>query len=112
VAPLIPSVGTPSSAKGLDGWPEHEAPRNIRYRVDLMESGLALVRSGQAVIFVPDFVARSQNEALADDYVLVERDYPKGVKKIERRIFLVVQASRQKEKLIRDLAEMIKRECT
>ena len=111
VAPLIPSVGMPSSAKGLDGWPEHEIPRNIKYRVDLMESGLALVRAGQATIFIPDFVAKSQNEALADDYKLVEREYPSGTKRIERRIFLIVRSSKQKDKNIRKLIEMIKVEC-
>ena len=111
VAPLIPSVGMPSSAKGLDGWPEHEFPRNVKYRVDLMESALALARSGQAAIFIPDFVAKSQNHALADDYKLVERAYPSAVKKIDRRIFLIVKASRQKEKHIKRLIEMIKTEC-
>lgn len=111
VAPLIPSVGVPSSAKGLDGWPEHEYPRNVQYRVDLMESGLALVRAGQAAIFVPDFVASSQNEALSEEYKLVEREYPHQLKRIERRIFLIVKASRQKEKNIRQLIEMIKAEC-
>lgn len=110
VAPLIPSIGTPSSAKGLDGWPEHEHPRHVLYRVDLMESGLALARSGQAAIFIPDFVARSQNIALSEDYKLIEREYPQGLKKVERRIFLIVKASRQKEKNIRKLVEMIKSE--
>ena len=76
-----------------------------------MESGLALVRAGQATIFIPDFVAKSQNEALADDYKLVEREYPSGTKRIERRIFLIVRSSKQKDKNIRKLIEMIKVEC-
>lgn len=112
VAPLIPSVGTPSSAKGLDGWPDHEFPRNIKYRVDLMESGLALVRSGVAVIFIPDFVAHTQNQALAEDFKLIERDYSVLTKKVERRIFLIVRSSRQKEKNIRKLVDLVKAECT
>ena len=111
VAPLIPSVGMPSSAKGLDGWPEHEFPRHVKYRVDLMESGLALVRSGVAAIFVPDFVARAQNVSMSEDFKLVERDLPKGMKKVERRIFLVVKPSRQKEKNVVSLIRMIKAEC-
>ncbi len=111
VTPLIPASGTPSSAKGLDGWPEHEIPRNVQYRVDMMESGLALVRSGQACIFIPDFVARSQNQALSEEYKLVEREYPLEGRKIERRVFLIVKVSRQKEKNVRRLAEMIKSEC-
>ncbi len=111
IAPLIPSVGTPSSAKGLDGWPEHESPRNIQYRVDLMESGLALARSGQGAIFIPDFVAKTQNQALADDYKLIEHAMPQGLKKVERRVFLVTLESRQKEKMIRELKKMIESEC-
>ncbi len=110
-SPLIPAIGMPSMAKGLDGWPDHEIPRNIKYRVDLMESGLALVRAGQAAIFIPDFVAKSQNKALSDEYKLVERDYPQAGKKIDRRVFLVVKSSRHKEKNIRRLAEMVKAEC-
>lgn len=112
VAPLMPSVGTPSSAKGLDGWPDHEFPRNIRFRVDLMESGLALVRAGAAVIFIPDFVAVTQNYALGEDFKFIERDHSALSKKVERRIFLIVKNSRQKEKNIRTLADLIKRECT
>jgi DNA-binding transcriptional LysR family regulator len=111
VAPLIPSIGTPSSAKGLDGWPEHDYPRNIKYRVDLMESGLALVRSGQAAIFIPDFVAKSQNIAMGEDYKLVERSFSHLKKKIERRIFLIVKSTRQREQNIKMLVEMIKAEC-
>jgi DNA-binding transcriptional LysR family regulator len=107
----MPSVGTPSSARGLDGWPEHEIPRHVQYRVDLMESGLALARSGQAAIFIPDFVARAQNEALAEDFRLVEKAYPKGLKKIERRVFLIVRNGEQKQTLVLKLKDLIKKEC-
>ena len=111
VAPLIPAQGTPTASKGLDGWPEHEIPRNVKFRVDLMESGLALVRAGQAAIFIPDFVARSQNEALAEEFRLVEREYPGGLRKIERKVFLIVRPERQKESKIKLLKDMIKKEC-
>jgi DNA-binding transcriptional LysR family regulator len=111
VAPLIPMVGTPSSAKGLDGWPEHELPRNVQYRVDLMESGLALVRSGLAAIFIPDFVARAQNEALSSAYSLVERAYPSSLKKIDRRVFLICRTGDQKQDRIASLKALLKQEC-
>ena len=29
VAPITPVSGTPSGAKGIDGWPENEMPRKI-----------------------------------------------------------------------------------
>lgn len=111
VAPLIPAAGMPSAAKGLDGWPDHEIPRYVKYRVDLMESALSLVRAGQAAIFIPDFVAKSQNRALADDYKLVERNHEQIDRKLDRRIFVIVKSSRHKEKNIRRLVEMVKTEC-
>ncbi len=112
VVPLMPSTGVPTTEKGLDGWPDHLLRRNIRYRADLMESGLSLARSGQAAIFIPRFVARAQNEALAKDYKLIEREYPEDMKPVSRRIFLVVKASRQKEITIKKLIEMLKKECS
>ncbi|MFN7906098.1 MAG: hypothetical protein ACK5P5_13030 [Pseudobdellovibrionaceae bacterium] len=46
-----------------------------------------------------------------ENYKLVKKDNPDGAKKVTRRIFLVVKASRQKEKLVQQLIEMIKSEC-
>lgn len=68
-------------------------------------------RAGQAAIFISDFVARSQNEALAEEFRLIEREYSPQKAKIERRVFLIVRPERQNEKNIRLLKEMIKNEC-
>ena len=56
VTPISPVSGAPTGVKGLDGWPENEIPRFCKFRVDMMESGLALVRAGEAVIYAPLFV--------------------------------------------------------
>ena len=44
VVPNFPLEGSPSGVKGLDSWPESAPDRKIKYRVDLMESALALCR--------------------------------------------------------------------
>lgn len=56
-----PDYDTPSKAKGLDGWPDYRIPRNVHYRVTLLESALAMVAKGQCVGYFPSFVAELYN---------------------------------------------------
>ena len=44
---------------GSDGWPDQQYPRNIAFRTDDFSSLLSIVRQGQAVAYVPDFVLTS-----------------------------------------------------
>ncbi len=60
--PVQPNYDTPTKAKGLDGWPDHKISRNIKYRVTLMETALALTAAGQCVGYFPDFVVKKYNE--------------------------------------------------
>ena len=38
--PVGPVEGSPTAVKGLDGWPEHEYQRKVRFQVEMMESAL------------------------------------------------------------------------
>jgi len=88
-APLQPIIGAPTGVKGLDGWPEHKFPREIKYKVDMMESAIELCRNGHCAIFIPDFIADIHNKIVKPNYSLIKLPYPKGMKKIERTIYLV-----------------------
>ncbi|WP_394222452.1 LysR family transcriptional regulator [Alteromonas gracilis] len=46
---------------GSDGWRDNEAPRTIRYRCNDFSTLLAIVESGLALAYVPDFVATKYN---------------------------------------------------
>lgn len=61
VIPAQSEFSTPSKAKGLDGWPDHRIPRNIHYKVSLLETALALVAAGQCIGYFPSFVVKLFN---------------------------------------------------
>ena len=67
VAPVAPISGTPSGAKGLDGWPDHKFPRKVKFKVGMMETGLALVRAGEAAVFIAPFVADHHNRTVSPE---------------------------------------------
>ena len=61
VVPLMPLQGTPSGARGLDGFPDDRFKRTVRYRVDLLQTALQLTGQGLAVVFLPAFLIRLYN---------------------------------------------------
>jgi DNA-binding transcriptional LysR family regulator len=80
VIPVSRVEGTPSKVRGLDGWPDDRIPRNVRYRVTLMETALALTRRGLAAAYLPHFVVERHNRVAKGDGELHELFSPlKGV---------------------------------
>ncbi|MFK8137556.1 MAG: LysR family transcriptional regulator [Bdellovibrionales bacterium] len=72
VAPNIPISGNPTKVRGLDGWPDHEFPRNIKFRVTMMETALELCRQGECVGFLPKFLIKLHNQSVKDNLNLKE----------------------------------------
>lgn len=111
VAPIAPIRGTPTGAKGLDGWPAHQHSRKVLFNVGMMETGLALVRGGQAAIFLAPFVATHHNRMVAKDYELVEHAAPKTMEPIMRNIYLALRASTEETAAVKKLSSLIRKEC-
>ena len=111
VAPINPIEGTPTGTKGLDGWPEDRHSRKILYHVDMMESGLTLVRQGLAVIFIPHFVANSANYYLKDEYKFKNIPIPKKMKSVKRDIYIMKRNNQSETNEMRILAKLIRSEC-
>lgn len=110
-APIRPIQGTPTGVKGLDGWPDDLVARNVVYRVDMMESGLAFARQGLAAIFIPHFVARSMNQNLKSEFKLQQIPYPQKMKSIKRNVYLVKRSNQAETPLLRNLAKLTRSEC-
>lgn len=64
VGPLSTSIGAPAGAVEVDGWPTAQF-RDVRYRVQLLQSGLEICRSGAAAALLPDFLVHRFNEVSA-----------------------------------------------
>jgi DNA-binding transcriptional LysR family regulator len=58
-------------AKSLDGWPT-DVPRNIRYKLEMLETALDLTSRGLCKILCPRFIVQIENERLNEKYKLVE----------------------------------------
>ncbi len=111
VTPISPVSGAPTGVKGLDGWPENEIPRFCKFRVDMMESGLALVRAGEAVIYAPLFVIHHHNKNLLNSSKLVRIPGPKKLKEIKRNVYLITRKSANETKELKKMASLVRNEC-
>lgn len=76
VIPVAEVKGTPNKVRGLDGWPDDRIPRQVRYRVTLMETAMALTRSGLAAAYLPHFVVERHNAVVSAPFALHELASP------------------------------------
>jgi DNA-binding transcriptional LysR family regulator len=70
--PVEPLYGVPSKAQGLDGWLPDFGPRQISFKVTLMETALELARRGFAVAYLPSFVVDIHNSYVTAEHKLTE----------------------------------------
>ncbi len=102
--PVTPVHGAPSGVRTLDLWPDHRFPRRIAYEIQLMETGLALCRSGLAALFVPRFVAALHNEMIHPRARLDELPTPPKVQAVRAPVYLVKRASTLEDARLKKLA--------
>lgn len=111
VVPVSPLEGAPSGVKGRDAWPDEKIERYIRFRVDLMSTGLEIVRQGLGAIFIPRFVAELHNESIAPENRLEALTLPKGLNQVRREVFIVKRESTTETQEIRQLAKALRNIC-
>lgn len=106
--PSLPLEGTPTKVAGLDGWPDHLVGRQIRYRVALMESALALCREGKAAAFLPTFVVDAHNRRIDVKFRLAARAVKLPPKYKEQPIYLVKRKSQSEDRTFKRLAKALR----
>lgn len=111
IVPVSPLEGAPSGVKGRDAWPDDKIERNIRYRVDLMSTGLELARQGLGALFIPRFVARLHNDRTDASHRLEALPLPKGLNHVRREVFIVKRESTSESHQIRQVAKALRNIC-
>jgi DNA-binding transcriptional LysR family regulator len=111
VVPVRPLEGAPSGVKGHDAWPDEKIARLIRYRVDLLATGLEIARQGLAAIFIPRFVARLHNESVAPPGRLEALKLPRGPSAVKRDVFIVKRESTAEDRPLRQIARALRDAC-
>ncbi len=112
VVPVSPLEGAPSGVKGRDAWPDEKIRRHIRYRVDLLGTGLEIARQGLAAIFIPEFVAKLHNETVSSKKQLVPLKLPQELATVRRDVFIVKRESSAEDLTIRQLARALRDICS
>lgn len=93
---VIPSVELseqPSKARGLDGWPDNEIPRLIKYEVGMMETALDLCRQGKCVGYFPNFVIKLHNRKVKLEYELDLLPAPKDFRGQVQDVYMIKRKS-------------------
>jgi DNA-binding transcriptional LysR family regulator len=110
--PVTPIHGSPTKVVGLDGWPDDVQPRNIRYRVTLMESALELCRQGRAASFLPKFVVDLHNRKVKEHYHLSaysSLDLP--ARYLQQAVYIIKRKSHQENRTVHRLARALRMAC-
>jgi len=112
IVPVQPLEGAPSGVKGRDAWPDEKIERLIRYRVDLLSTGLEIARQGLAAIFIPRFLARLHNERVSVEQRLQALKLPRHVATIKRDVFLVKREASAEDRTARQIARALRDICS
>jgi DNA-binding transcriptional LysR family regulator len=111
VVPVRPLEGAPSGVKGHDAWPDAKIERLVRYRVDLLATGLEIARQGLAAIFIPRFVARLHNESVTLANRLEPLRLTRGLASVKRDVFIVKRESSAENAITRKIAQALRDIC-
>ncbi|WP_051908409.1 LysR family transcriptional regulator [Candidatus Odyssella acanthamoebae] len=106
-APITPILNSPSDIKTLDGWPDDQADRCIKYKVDMLESALELCRQGKAVAYLPSFMVKLHNNTVKPSYNLQALPFPKEMLPKRQAIYLTKRKSDPSDKTSAGIAQAI-----
>ncbi len=111
VVPVTPLEGASSGVKGRDAWPDEKIERNVRYRVDLLGTGLELARQGLAGIFIPKFLAHLHNKSIGQNHKLEPLPLSRKFPSVKRDVFIVKRESSGEDKTVRLIAKALREIC-
>ena len=109
VAPASPLEGTPSGVRGRDAWPEERFKRKVRYRVDLMTTGIEMTQQGLCAIFIPRFVAQLHAESVRPGLQFEALELPKGWGAIRRNVYVVKRESTPESHALKQIAKALRK---
>ncbi len=111
VAPITPVQGSPTKVRGLDGWPDDQMPRFIKYRCEMLETALEFCRRGLAIAYLPKFVVALHNQTVRPALQLKELKNPARNIKSEQAVYLVKRKSLSEGPELKRLAKALRILC-
>jgi DNA-binding transcriptional LysR family regulator len=107
VIPYQDLEGSPSKAKGTDGWPDYKYKRSIKYQVGMMETALGFCRSGQAVGYFPEFVVKLHNGLVKKAFQLEKIEVDIKLKD-KQDVFMIKRTTDTESKIFKKISKSIR----
>jgi len=108
---VVPALGLSSNPLGIkerDGWLESVTPRNRKYSVNLLSTGIELTLQGLCAIYIPKFLANNINKNRKGSNKLVEHAIP-SVQKNMQRVFLIKHKDQPEDSSFREIKKLTQR---
>lgn len=106
VTPAKGLSSNPLQIKERDGWLDSIYPREIKYSVNLLSTGIELTLQGLCAIYIPEFVAQKINASRRSGERLVE--YPLDNQNHYQTAFLLSHKDTTEDGLFKQLFRMTK----
>jgi DNA-binding transcriptional LysR family regulator len=107
----VPASGLSNNPLGIkerDGWLESITPRNRKYAVNLLSTGIELTLQGLCAIYIPKFLANKINSSRTAGNKLIEHSIP-GAQKNIQSVFLLKHKDQPEDRLFQEMRKMTQR---
>lgn len=108
----VPSSNFPFNPLGYkirDGWPQH-IPRLPHFAVSGFSIAQDLLRSGQSVVYMPNFVAALENKRLGEKFQIVRVAEHREVES-KRKLFLVKAKNLEETREMKKASKILRKVC-
>jgi DNA-binding transcriptional LysR family regulator len=108
----VPATNMPFNPLGYkirDGWPQ-EIPRVPKFAASSFSIALDLLRKGESIVYMPNFVATLENEGLAEKSSLVKVPHHQNAES-RRKLFLVKPKTADESKEMKKISKVLRKIC-
>lgn len=109
IVPARPAEFNPLGYKARDGWPQN-LPRLTTFQVSSFAIALSILRSAQAAVYMPDFIAAQENLQRLEKSHIVKVAFHSEAQGI-RKIYLVKNKNSTESKEMKKVSKVLRKNC-
>jgi DNA-binding transcriptional LysR family regulator len=109
---VVPATNLPFNPLGYkirDGWPQ-EIPRISKFAVSGFSIALDLLRAGESIVYMPNFVASLENERKTEGPSIVKVPHHREAES-QRQLFLVKPKNVEETKEMKKVSKILRKIC-
>ncbi len=109
IVPARPAEFNPLGYKARDGWPQ-SLPRRTTFHVSSFAIALSILRSGQAAVYMPDFIAIQENMQRSERSQFIKVSFHSEAQGL-RKLYLVKNKNSIESKEMKKVSKILRKTC-